>query len=208
MIPKTADELGRLLVRLQLLTSHQVDDALAEIGTRHADPEDLIRILERRHLLTSYQTSQIRRDETDALILGGCKLLYRNASGSFARVYRAESIADGRMLGLKLLRQRWANDATTVSQFHREAELCKRLLHKNIVPIYDVGRQGNYHYFTMEFVEGGNLKDFINIRKKLAPEEALRYVLDMAEGLECALRQGIIQEPWSGVTPHGPEHGS
>ncbi|MFQ5730324.1 MAG: hypothetical protein ACE5KM_00055 [Planctomycetaceae bacterium] len=124
---KTADELGQLLVRLRLLTAQQVDDAMAEIGPRHADVEDLIQVLERSNRLTSYQTSQLRRGETDTLVLGGCKLLYRNASGSFARVYRAESIADGRMVGVKLLRQRWANDANTVGQFHREAELCKRL---------------------------------------------------------------------------------
>ncbi|MFQ5730325.1 MAG: protein kinase [Planctomycetaceae bacterium] len=60
-----------------------------------------------------------------------------------------------------------------------------------MVPIYDVGRQNSHHFFTMEFVEGGNLKDFITIRGKLSPEEATRCVRDMAEGLEYALRQGI-----------------
>ena len=191
MSPRSADTLSQVLVRLRLLTPPQANEAMTEVGPRHADADDLIEILERRNLLTSYQSSQLRRGETDALVLGGCKLLYRNASGSFARVYRAESIADGRMVGVKLLRQRWANDPQTVSQFHREAELCKRLRHKNIVPIYDVGRQNSHHFFTMEFVEGGNLKDFINIRGKLSPEEATRYARDMAEALEYALRQGI-----------------
>lgn len=191
MFPRTADALAQLLVRLRLLTAQQAHDAMAEIGVHHANPEELIQVLERRNLLTSYQSSQLRRGETDTLVLGDCKLLYRNASGSFARVYRAESLSDGRMVGVKLLRQRWANDPHTVSQFHREAELCKRLHHKNIVPIYEIGRQNRHHFFTMEFVEGGNLKDFINIRGKLSPEEATRYVLDMAEGLEYALRQGI-----------------
>jgi serine/threonine protein kinase len=89
------------------------------------------------------------------------------------------------------LRKRWAEDPVVVSQFHREAELCKKLNHKNIVPIYEVGSQGEFHYFTMEFVEGGNLRDFIKIRKKLSPAEATRCLIDMCQGLQYALSMGV-----------------
>jgi serine/threonine protein kinase len=95
------------------------------------------------------------------------------------------------MVGLKVLRKRWALDPLVVSQFHREADLCKKLNHKNIVPIYEVGKQGEFHYFTMEFIEGGNLRDFIKIRKKLAPAEATRCLIDMCEGLKYALSMGV-----------------
>lgn len=191
MLSRSADDLSHLLVRLHLLTPQQADDCMVEIGTRRADEEELLGVLERRNLLTPYQIGQLRRNETDTLVLGDHKLLYRNASGSFARVFRAASIDDGRMVGVKVLRQRWAKDPLVVSQFHREAELCKRLRHKNIVPIYDVGQQGDNHFFTMEFVEGGNLRELITSRRKFSPEEATRCVLDMAEGLEYALRMGI-----------------
>jgi serine/threonine protein kinase len=191
MLSRSADDLSHLLVRLHLLTPQQADDCLAEIGPRRADDHELLRILERRNLLTPYQIGQLRRNETDTLVLGDYKLLYRNASGSFARVFRAASISDGRMVGVKVLRQRWAKDPSVVSQFHREAELCKRLRHKNIVPIYEVGRQGDNHFFTMEFVEGGNLRELITSRRKFSPEEATRCALEMAEGLEYALRIGI-----------------
>src|SRR6218665_1389137 len=43
----------------------------------------------------------------------------------------------------------------------------------------------------MEFVEGGNLRDFLKIRGKLAPAEACRFALDIARGLEYALKFGI-----------------
>ena len=48
-------------------------------------PDDLLQLLEKKHLLTSYQASVLRRGRTDGLVLGGYKLLYKNASGSFAR---------------------------------------------------------------------------------------------------------------------------
>ncbi|MGH7126989.1 MAG: serine/threonine-protein kinase, partial [Planctomycetaceae bacterium] len=182
----TADELGQRLVAMRLISPEQFEQALQTLPPGLPGAQDLMRILRDRHLLTPYQADKIQKRELDGLVLGEHKLLYQNASGSFARVYRAESISNGRMVGLKLLRRRWAQKPDTVVQFHREAQLCRRLIHKNIVPIYEVGSQGNYHYFTMEFVEGGNLRDFLRIRGKLSPAEATRCTLDMAEGLEYA----------------------
>ena len=185
------DELGQLLVRLHLVEPAQLDECLSRLGPTQRQPADLLQALESKHYLTSYQVGRLARGETDALLLGEFKLMYRNASGSFARVFRACSIKDGRMIGLKLLRQRWAGDPQTVAEFHREADLCSKLRHKNIVPIYNVASQGDYHYLTMEFVEGGNLRDFINIRKTVAAAEVTRYAIDMAAGLEYALSQGL-----------------
>ncbi len=185
------DELRQLLVQLKLVEESQLDECLSRLEPKRRRPADFLQTLGNQHLLTSYQVGRLVRGRADALVLGNFKLMYRNASGSFARVFRACAMADGRMVGLKLLRQRWAQDVRMVSQFRREAELCKKLRHKNIVPIYEVGSQRDYHYFTMEFIEGGNLRDFLQIRGKLSAVEATRCALDMAEGLEYSLRLGI-----------------
>ena len=148
-------------------------------------------MLENRHLLTPYQSERLRRGETDGLVLGGYKLLYRNASGSFARVFRACGVDDNKMVGLKVLRERWSNDPDMVRLFHREGDIGQKLKHPNIVPVYGAFVQGSYHYISMEFVEGGNLRDFVKIRGRLAAEEACRYALDMAQGLEYALHLGV-----------------
>lgn len=189
MVDKGIEQLRDTVVALRLCGSNEFDECLRGLGER-ADRESLLRELERRQILTSYQTGQIEKGEIDGLVLGDYKLLYRNASGSFARVFRACHITDGSMVGLKILRQRWAKDPQTVAQFRREALMLKRFNHPNIVPIYDVDSQGDYHYFTMEFVEGGNLRDFINIRKKLSPEEATKCILELAQGLDYALSMG------------------
>ena len=188
---KTANELGKLLVRLRLINQTQLDECQVRLAPRNNQPEALLRILESKNYLTSHQISQLSKGKTDLLVLGDYKIMYRNASGSFARVYRACSIKDGRMVGLKVLRERWSNDKHTVKQFEREARVCMKLKHRNIVPIYEVGSENGKHFFTMEFVEGGNLGDFINIRKKIEPAEASRYLCDMAEGLQYALNMGI-----------------
>lgn len=183
-------KLSTFLVDSKLVKQEEMDACLQELQEKSADDDKLIRLLERKNLITSFQAGRLKNNELDGLVLGNNKLMYQNASGSFARVYRAESLDDGRMIGVKVLRQRWAQDAETVKMFHREAEVCKQFQHKNIVPIYDVGVEDNIHYFTMEFVEGGNLRDFITIRKKLSPLEAVNYTIDICEGLEYANRLG------------------
>ncbi len=185
----TLEELKNLLVRLHLVQPDQLE--LVHSRSNTDDANVLLQALESRHLLTSYQVGKLERGETDSLVLGDYKLLYRNASGSFARVYRGASLSDGRMVGLKVLRQRWAADPRIVRLFRREADLGKKLKHEKIVPIYDVANQGDSHYFTMEFVEGGNLRDFLNIRKRLSVIEATRCLIDLAEGLEYAARMGV-----------------
>lgn len=178
------------LQKLQLVDSAHLQEARRVLGSR-ITIESLIRELETRGALTSYQSGKLLKQDLEGLRLGRYKLLYRNASGSFARVFRGSAVDDGQMVAIKLLRQRYAEDPRAVSLFRREGELGKRLVHKNIVPIYEVGSDGNQHYFTMEFVEGGNFRDFIKIRRKFAPPEATKYVLDMAEGLEYALGLGL-----------------
>lgn len=180
---------GDRLVKMRLITPAQLEQA-REIAVDKSI-EALIEALERKQALTNYQAGKLRSNDFDALVLGDYRLTYQNAAGSFARVFRAESLSNGRIVALKLLRSRHANDVKEVAQFFREARLVQKLQHKNIVPIYDLGSEGNNHFFTMEFVEGGNLRDFLAVRKKLSPAEATRYTLDVAEGLAFALQSGV-----------------
>lgn len=186
----TTDNLARELLRLRLVTDEQLADCQTSQPIT-SEPKSLLKALEAEHLLTSYQVSKLSTDEDAPLVLGDCKLMYQNASGSFARVFRGCTIPEGDMMGLKVLRSRYLEDPQSVAHFHREADLCMKLKHKNIVPIYSVGTDGDHHYFTMEFVEGGNLRDFANIRGKFAAKELLRCAADMADGLEYALSQGM-----------------
>ncbi len=179
-----------MLVRLDLVPQHQIDICLGQLGKKNCQVDDLLKSLEHKGFLTSYQSGRISKGEIDGLVLGRYKLMYRNASGSFARVYRACDLKSGRMVGLKVLRQRWSEDPKAVAEFRREAQLGKAMLHENIVPIYEVGASNGQHFFSMEFVEGGNLRDFINIRKKLSPLEATKCILDMASGLDYAFTRG------------------
>ncbi|HQX52664.1 MAG TPA: protein kinase [Planctomycetaceae bacterium] len=186
---KSKDGLKSFLITSRLLSLDEWNSVDEQIPGA-SSLESMLQILERRQLLTPLQTGRIQKGETEGLVLGNYKLLYRNASGSFARVFRASSVDDGRVVALKLLRERWADDARTVASFEREARLCQKFIHPNIVPIYEIGNEGRFHFFTMEFVEGGNLRDFLKIRRTLSPPEATRCILQICQGLEYALKMG------------------
>lgn len=180
---------GDRLIKMRLINPSQLEQAKGVAEEKSV--ASLIDALERKQFLTAYQAGKLRADEFDALVLGDYRLTYQNAAGSFARVFRAESLKTGKVVALKLLRNRHSSDQKEVAQFFREAKLVKALDHENIVPIYDLGSEGNSHYFTMEFVQGGNLRDFLAVRKKLSPVEATKYTLDIARGLDFALQAGI-----------------
>jgi len=182
-------ELKRFLFTSRLIRPEQWAQIEGELDSKSGASEALS-LLERRQILTTLQTRRILKGETDGLVLGNYKLMYKNASGSFARVYRAESLDGTQSVAIKLLRDRWAADPHAVASFHREARICQKFKHRNIVPIYSVSSEGSFHYFTMEFVEGGNLRDFMKIRKVLAPAEATKCTYEICSGLEYALTLG------------------
>ncbi len=178
-----------LIIRLRLAPPEALRSVQALITSQSS--EEFVDLLEKQQVLTGFQIERLRTGDTDGLVLGDCKLMYRVASGSFARFYRGANVVTGQQLGIKVLRDRWANDPDFVSLFRREGEIGKRLIHPNIVPIYEVGSSGKYHFLIMEFVEGGNLRDFLKIRKKFSIIETLKFAVDVLKGLDFALRQGI-----------------
>ena len=189
MASADVNQIRETLLKLRLVDQRQLDECL--VGPAAASSEIFLQALERKGLITSYQSSQLKKGDYSGLVLGHYALLYHNASGSFARVFRAKDLNTGQMLGLKVLRSRYTKNPKSIAEFKREAELGKTLKHDNIVPIYEVGQDQGEYYLSMEFVEGGNLRDFINIRKKLSVEEATKATYEMALALQYALEKGL-----------------
>lgn len=178
------DALKRFLIHSQLISTQDWDQTVALF--RSGDIQGIVDKLAERDALTPLQRNRILSGDGESLVLGNYKLLYRNGSGSFARVFRAATRDGQRTVALKLLRERWAQDPDAVKGFHREARICQRFRHPNIVPIYDVAQDGDSHFITMEFVEGGNLRDFLRIRTNVTPAEAAQCMYDICSGLSYA----------------------
>jgi serine/threonine-protein kinase len=187
----SAEQVAQRAFDLGLLDVRQLQELWAALGTRTAPLNEFLQLAVRREFLTNYQVDRLVKGDRAGFFYGQYKVLFLVGSGTFARVFRAVHRNTGERVALKVLRNRFSENPAQYGQFIREGRLGMALRHPNIVPIYDVISQGNNHFCVMEFVEGWSLKDFVKIRKKLAPLQATRLMIGMAEGLNYAFEHGL-----------------
>lgn len=188
-----ASAVAQLAARLGLVTEAQNQEAWDELGQRGGDLEPYLRVMERKGFLTPFQSLKLSRGDADGYFLGGYRVLYKIASGSFGRVYRADDPRTGTVVAIKVLRRRWSEDKHSIELFEREGKVGLSLHHPNLVEILNVSKDpatGSY-FIAMEFVEGGNLRDLLAIRKRFEPGEALRLLDDATSGLAYAYSRGV-----------------
>src|SRR5262245_46924992 len=181
-----------LVRRARLVENHVMDECVAELAPG-ATGNDLLNLLERKGLITSWQSGRVLKGERDGYFVGGYRLLYRIAAGSFGRVFRGDDPNTGTVVAVKVLRRKMSEQPHMVELFQREGKIGLTLQHPNIVRILAVGQDqatGQY-YIAMEFIEGGNLRDILRIRKKLPALEAVKIVEECASGLTYALTRGL-----------------
>ena len=94
--------------------------------------------------------------------LGDYRILREIGRGGMGVVYEAEQVSLGRQVALKVLPSQVAEDRQALERFRREAKAAARLHHSNIVPVYEVGRDGEVAYYAMQFIEGQGLDKVID----------------------------------------------
>ena len=77
-------------------------------------------------------------------------------------VYEAEQVSLGRRVALKVLPRQIAHDQRALARFRREAKSAARLHHTNIVPVFEVGQDGETAYYAMQFIQGQGLDQIID----------------------------------------------
>lgn len=172
-----------------LITRQQAQRARADALDGSVDA--VARVLLRQDILTAWQVDRLKKGDLNGFEYGGCKVLFHIAEGTFARVYRGRRMEGNQSVAIKVLRQRFVADSGAVARFNQEAESGLRLIHPNIVRIYEFGERDKKYFMIMEFVEGSNLRDFLRIRGKLSPAEALPMMVGLANGLKYSLDQGV-----------------
>lgn len=106
-------------------------------------------------------------------------------------VYRARQKSLNRTVALKVIGLgNWASEAH-VKRFRREAEAAARLEHPGIVPIHEVGEHDGSCYFSMKFVEGGQLDQVVG-REPMSPRSAVELIAKVARTVHYAHEHGIL----------------
>jgi serine/threonine protein kinase len=124
--------------------------------------------------------------------LGDYRILRRLGQGGMGQIYLAEQISLKRHVALKLLKPELAANALALARFKAEAEAVARATHANIVQIYAIHDIDGHHLIALEYVEGRNLREFLE--KKGPPEIllGLSIIRQVAAALQRAGELGII----------------
>jgi len=123
--------------------------------------------------------------------VGDYELLAVVGRGGQGVVYRAHQKSLNRTVALKMISLgSWATEAH-LKRFRREAEAAASLEHSGIVPIYEVGEGDGSCYFSMRFVEGGQLDQVIK-RKPMSIRHATELIAKVARTVHYAHEHGIL----------------
>src|SRR5215208_323099 len=122
---------------------------------------------------------------------GDYELLERIASGGMGVVYKARQLGINRVVALKMIIGGQLATEAEVLRFQAEAEAAANLDHPNIVPIYEVGEHEGRHYFTMKFIDGGNLAAKVE-HLRGEPLSAARLLATCAVAVHYGHRRGIL----------------
>ncbi|HVD85985.1 MAG TPA: protein kinase [Solirubrobacterales bacterium] len=116
----------------------------------------------------------------------------RLGTGGMSNVYKATDRILERTVAVKVLAEHLSDDERFVARFRREALAVAKLIHPNIVQVYDTGVDEGRHYIVMEYVEGRSGAQILQRSGPVEAEIAAEIGAQACAGLDYAHRRGII----------------
>ena len=113
-------------------------------------------------------------------------------AGGMGEVYRVYDTHIKEEVALKLLKPEIAADKKTIERFRGEIRLARKIAHRSVCRMFDLGELDGTHYITMEFVPGEDLKSLISRIGQMPFGKALDIGRQICEGLSEAHRVGIV----------------
>jgi PAS domain S-box-containing protein len=126
--------------------------------------------------------------------LGPYRVVTLLGAGSMGRVYKGFDDQLDRPVAIKVISQQLAPDPDYLERFQKEARILASISHPNIALIYFLDKNHKPPFFCMEFMPGGSLEDMLSEKKKLDPELAVSYTMQVAIGLDEAYKRGIVHQ--------------
>ncbi|MEN2666380.1 Stk1 family PASTA domain-containing Ser/Thr kinase [Listeria aquatica] len=123
---------------------------------------------------------------------GRYKILSPIGGGGMANVFLAHDMILNRDVAVKILRIDLTDESNLIRRFQREAQSATSLDHPNIVSIYDVGDENDLHYIVMEYVDGMDLKRYIQENHPISFEKAVDIMRQIVSAISAAHERHII----------------
>ncbi|QYU67872.1 protein kinase [Leptolyngbya sp. 15MV] len=188
---------ARLVVDSGLAMPEEVQHCLEKARTLREENNQasLVELLVNQEYITRRQVARLKQiieAERSGQKIPGYKVLGKLGAGAMATVFKAKQLNLDRMVAIKVLPRKFAQNAQFIERFYQEGRAAAQLNHPNIVQAYDVGKSGEFHYFVMEYVDGRTVYDDIVKHKRYSEADALDVVVQVAEALQHAHEKGLI----------------
>ncbi len=189
-------DFGVLAVRNGLLSAEQLEmcrsrqQASANLGhnlslqqivlnEKLMSPEDIRRVEKAHEQLTR------DRERKQDLKFKGYEIVSTLGEGGLGSVFKTRQISMNRLVALKVLHKQWINDDEFRKRFVLEARIVGKLSHQNLIQVYDVGKEGDYYYFSMEYVEGRTVEELIqdSPRRQMEVGRAVEIIIQVVRAI-------------------------
>ncbi len=166
--------------------SDNPDDTVfcGKCGTKFPSPEE-VKVTE---------TIEAPREEltTGFTFAGRYQIIEEIGKGGMGKVYKAQDKKIKETVALKLIKPEIASDKKTIERFSNEMKFARKVSHRNVCRMYDLGEEKGSHFITMEYVPGEDLKGMIRMMGQLGAGKAISIAKQVCEGLEEAHRLGVV----------------
>ncbi|MFC2170035.1 protein kinase [Acidobacteriota bacterium] len=123
---------------------------------------------------------------------GRYEIIEELGQGGLGKVYRVEDTKIHEEIALKLIKTEIATDKKTIERFSNELKLARKIAHRNVCRMFDLGEDEGIHFITLEYVPGEDLKSFIRRARRLDTSTAIAIAKQVCEGLTEAHRLGVV----------------
>jgi tetratricopeptide (TPR) repeat protein/predicted Ser/Thr protein kinase len=130
--------------------------------------------------------------EEGSLLAERYEIIKLLGQGGMGAVYKAKDRELDRFVALKVIRPELAGHPSILQRFKQELLLARKITHRNIIRIYDLGVADGLRFITMEFVEGQDLSNLLDGGHKYTPEETVKILRQVCAALEAAHSEGVV----------------
>jgi non-specific serine/threonine protein kinase len=143
-------------------------------------------------LPTETLRAPIRELTTGSIFAGRYQVIEELGKGGMGKVYKVFDTKIKEKIALKLIKPDIASDRETIERFSNELRLARKVRHKNVCQMFDLGETEGAYFITMEYVSGEDLKNMIRMSKGMSVGAAVDIAKQVCEGLAEAHRLGVV----------------
>ena len=129
---------------------------------------------------------------TGSTFAGRYQIIEELGKGGMGRVYKVFDTKIKEKVALKLIKPEVASDSETIERFSNELKLARKIRHKNVCGMFDIGESEGAHFITMEYVSGEDLKTMIRMSTGLTIGTVLSVGKQVCQGLAEAHNLGVV----------------